>query len=173
MTEMLRHIAKLDRYSKRKKLRLAVRPNGSTDIAYESIRVMVTFERARELSKITAREIPVGVHTIFSAFPWIQFVDYTKNPHRFARILPKNYSLTFSRSETNDSQAIELLNRGVNVAVVFANVLPKRWNGFRVINGDSHDLRHLDPKGGVVIGLLPKGRKAKRDTSGFVVRLAA
>jgi len=173
MTEMLRHIAKLDRYSKRKKLRLAVRPNGSTDIAYESIRVMVTFELARELSKITARKIPVGVHTIFSAFPWIQFVDYTKNPNRFARMLPKNYSLTFSRSETNDSQAIELLNRGVNVAVVFANILPKRWNGFRVINGDAHDLRHLDPKGGVVIGLLPKGRKAKRDTSGFVVRLAA
>jgi len=33
-------------------------------------------------------------------------------------------------------------------------------------------VRHLDPKGpiGCVIGLSPKGRKAKRDTSGFVVR---
>jgi hypothetical protein len=31
---------------------------------------------------------------------------------------------------------------------------------------------HLDPKG-VVVGLTPKGSKAKRDTSGFVVRQAA
>jgi len=173
MVEMLRHIARLYRYAKRNGLKLAVRPNGSTDIAYESIRVMVTPELASELTKITGREILAGVHTIFSAFPWIQFVDYTKNPNRFARALPKNYSLTFSRSEINDSQAINLLNLGVNVAVVFAETLPKRWNGFRVINGDKHDLRHLDPKGGVVVGLLPKGRKAKRDSSGFVTRLAA
>jgi hypothetical protein len=34
------------------------------------------------------------------------------------------------------------------------------------------DLRQLDPRGarGVVIALSPKGRKAKRDQSGFVVR---
>ena len=29
--------------------------------------------------------------------------------------------------------------------------------------------RHLDPRG-VIVGLSPKGTKAKRDTSGFVVR---
>jgi hypothetical protein len=47
--------------------------------------------------------------------------------------------------------------------------MPETWNGYRVINGDEHDLRHLDPKG-VVVGLSPKGHKAKRSTSGFVVR---
>jgi hypothetical protein len=55
------------------------------------------------------------------------------------------------------------------VAIVFAGDKPETWNGYRVIDGDEHDLRHLDPKG-VVVGLSPKGSKAKRDMSGFVLR---
>ena len=82
--------------------------------------------------------------------------------------LPSNYSLTFSRSETNETQCLEVLKRGGNVAVVFrSKALPTHWNGFKVINGDENDLRFLDPKG-VVVGLTAKG-KAKTDTSGFVV----
>ena len=81
--------------------------------------------------------------------------------------LPSNYSLTFSRSETNEAQCLEVLNRGGNVAVVFRKELPTHWNGFPVINGDENDLRFLDPKG-VVVGLKAKG-KAKSDTTGFVV----
>jgi hypothetical protein len=82
--------------------------------------------------------------------------------------LPSNYSLTFSRSETNESQCLDVLARGGNVAVVFrSKTLPTHWNGFPVINGDENDLRFLDPKG-VVVGLTAKG-KAKSDTSGFVV----
>ena len=46
--------------------------------------------------------------------------------------------------------------------------LPETWHGFTVIDGDDDDLRYLD-MGGVVIGLKAKG-KAKKDTSGFVVR---
>jgi len=46
--------------------------------------------------------------------------------------------------------------------------LPDTWNGFAVIDGDTHDLRFLDQhRLGLVIGLHAKGR-AKRDTSGFV-----
>jgi hypothetical protein len=41
-----------------------------------------------------------------------------------------------------------------------------------VIDGDEHDLRHLDGRG-VVIGLSPKGPRAKHDKSGFVIRNAA
>ena len=85
---------------------------------------------------------------------------------------PQITDLTFSRSETNETDAIKILESGHNVAVVFAGNMPEAWNGYRVINGDEHDLRHLDPKG-VVVGLTPKGNKAKRDTSGFVVRQAA
>jgi hypothetical protein len=52
---------------------------------------------------------------------------------------------------------------------VFAGVFPAEYLGFPVINGDEHDLRHLDGRG-VVVALSPKGRKAKADNSGFVVR---
>ena len=46
--------------------------------------------------------------------------------------------------------------------------LPVSWNGFGVIDGDTHDLRFLDRhKLGLVIGLRAKGR-AKKDTHGFV-----
>jgi hypothetical protein len=117
------------------------------------------------------------VHTadarnVFAAFPDVDFVDYTKNVARFGRALPANYHLTLSRSETNEAQCIAALGRGINVAVVFAGAKPARWHGFDVIDGDLHDLRQLDPRGarGVVIALTPKGRKAKHDRSGFVVR---
>ncbi len=82
--------------------------------------------------------------------------------------MPANLHLTFSRSEINEADCLEVLAAGGNVAVVFAD-RPATWNGYPVIDGDQHDLRHLDPKG-VVVGLSPKGLKAKRDTSGFVVR---
>ena len=172
MVEMLHHIAAACRTARRKRIKLAVRPNGATDIAYEGLRVMIMPSLAAELSKISGHEITAGAHTIFSAFPNVQFVDYTKNPRRLNGQLPANYSLTFSRSETNETDAIKILEGGHNVAVVFAGNMPEAWNGYRVINGDEHDLRHLDPKG-VVVGLTPKGNKAKRDTSGFVVRQAA
>jgi hypothetical protein len=138
--------------------------NGSSDIAWEGI----SCERWID-------GIPGLYRSVFAAFPEVDFVDYTKNPRRFERALPANYHLTFSRSESNETDAERLLARGVNVAVVFADALPSSWHGFAVINGDEHDLRHLDPKAsegnpGYVIGLSPKGRKAKKDTSGFVVR---
>jgi archaellum component FlaF (FlaF/FlaG flagellin family) len=111
-------------------------------------------------------------YSVIQSFPKVQFYDYTKNHFRMMLFLegklPSNYSLTFSRSETNETQCLEVLNRGGNVAVVFrSKTLPNTWNGFKVINGDENDLRFLDPKG-VVIGLSAKG-KAKSDTSGFVV----
>ena len=65
------------------------------------------------------------------------------------------------------------LARGHNVAVVIAGAFPATYLGAPVVSGDLHDLRHLDPTrpGGYVIALTPKGNKAKRDASGFVVRL--
>ena len=150
MAEMVAHIGKLSDAAKRESLTLAVRPNGSTDIAWESIK-------------------DENGLTIFDHFPSIQFLDYTKNHRRFKRALPANYHLTFSRSETNEAQCRALLAQGVNVAVIFAHGLPSNLWGFDVINGDKHDLRFLDPKG-VVVGLTPKGNKAKKDMSGFVLR---
>lgn len=140
------NVASVIRKAKAKNMRATVRLNGTSDIGWER-------------------------YGIIQAFNKTQFYDYTKNVQRMHAFLdgklPSNYSITFSRSETNEAQCLEVLKRGGNVAVVFRKQLPTHWNGFPVINGDENDLRFLDPKG-VVVGLKAKG-KAKSDTSGFVV----
>ena len=109
--------------------------------------------------------------TIFDLFPSVQFYDYTKGFSRMKSYLqgemPKNYHLTFSRSESNDAQCEIILALGGNVACVFSDELPKTWQGKRVVNGDESDLRFNDPQG-CVVGLSTKG-KAKKDQSGFVL----
>jgi hypothetical protein len=149
------------------------RPNGSTDIAFESVKVEVDATLARKLTKLTNRKIVPGTYkSLMQLFPFMMFNDYTKSFKRMCNYLagklPVNYRLTFSRSETNEEDAVRVLQLGGNVAVVF-DVLPTTWEGFEVINGDDHDLRFFD-RDNVVIGLLPKGNKAKKDVSGFVVR---
>lgn len=155
--DVVRSIELLQGKARKMGKKLCVRLNGSTDIVWEGIRL-----------EGDARQ------TIFDAFPDVDFVDYTKIATRFKRKagLPRNYHLTLSRSETNEAECVEALGNGVNVAVVFAGDKPATWNGFNVIDGDQHDLRQLDPRGarGVVVALSPKGRKAKKDQSGFVVR---
>ena len=55
--------------------------------------------------------------------------------------------------------------------MVFGGERPSRFLGCPVIDGDAHDIRTPQMDGrGVVIGLTPKGRKAKVDQSGFIVR---
>jgi hypothetical protein len=151
MAEMVLHISRLEKTANRENLTLAVRPNGSTDLAWESIK-------------------DENGLTVFDHFPHIQFLDYTKNHRRFKKPLPFNYHITFSRSETNEAQCKALFAQGENVAVIFGHGLPVSRNfwGYHVIDGDRHDLRFLDPKG-VIVGLTPKGNKAKKDTSGFVL----
>jgi hypothetical protein len=146
------------RKARREGLKLCVRPNGATDISWES-----PFIRGDHQP-----------YSIIDLFPTVQFVDYTKNYKRMLRFcegkLPSNYHLTFSRSETNEAECLEVLRAGGNVAVVFAGEFPREYLGRKVVNGDLSDLRHLDERGGVIIGLSPKGRKTKSDQSGFVVR---
>lgn len=104
-------------------------------------------------------------------YPFLSFMDYTKNPKRMEKFLkgelPGNYHLTFSRSEDNGIVADAILQSGGNVAIVF-DYLPKEYKGFKVIDGDETDLRFLDPSP-CVVGLVAKG-KAKKDSSGFVVK---
>lgn len=133
-------------------MKLAIRLNGTSDICYENI-------------------IVDDNKNIFELFPEVTFYDYTKDYTRRDALKGKwkNYHLTFSRSESkkNHTKALELLEQGVNVAVVF-DKLPKKFAKVTVINGDETDLRFLDKKNKVV-GLVAKG-KAKKDTSGFVIK---
>jgi hypothetical protein len=132
----------------------AVRLNGTSDLPWE---------------KITG---PDG-RTILDSFERVQFYDYTKSAGRAlafaAGLMPSNYHLTFSRSESNALDVSAVLRAGVNVAAVFATAeLPAEWNGSPVISGDHDDLRFLDRRPAIV-GLKAKG-KARRDISGFVIR---
>lgn len=122
-------------------------------------------------------------------YPDVQFYDYTKDIKKMERFLAgqyaKNYHLTFSRSEINEENCINVLRRRGNVAVVFdtkysvkgKRPLPKKWRRFKVVDGDESDLRFLDKvssraKRGVVIGLRAKGklRRKENQLDGFVVK---
>ena len=139
----------LDRMSRRK-YKYAIRLNGTSDLAWET------------------RE-----PWIFSMFPGHIFYDYTKSAARARRPKPHNYHLTFSRSETNHKQALDLLSRGVNVAIVFDYETWQQvttdgtWNGYHVTDGSADDRRFLDKPG--VVALKPLG-PAVQDDSGFVLR---
>jgi len=149
MAEMAQHVCAMARKARRESKEIAVRPNGSTDIAFERV------------PTDNGQPLPFR-------FPKIQFVDYTKTVRRVLDAnRPDNYHLTFSLSETNEAKAAQVLTAGYNVAVVFGDGQPSTFMGHRVIDGTEHDLRHLDPSP-VIVGLDPKGKKAKNDTSGFV-----
>jgi hypothetical protein len=130
----------------------AVRLNGSSDIPWERLHP-----------------------ELFQQFPNIRFFDYTKNPARMNRFLqesnwPRNYHLTVSAQPGNRQQAHEILENGGTVAVVFTPTIPQSFWSFKVVEGDEHDARFLDPQGSV-IGLTAKG-KAKHDQTGFTVRIS-
>ena len=104
---------------------------------------------------------------IIEQFPTVQFYDYTKVLGRKVAHLP-NYHLTFSRADGNDADVARAIEQGYNIAAVF-DKMPAEYMGLPVINADDTDLRFLDPKGSIA-GLKAKG-KAKKDLSGFVIRL--
>lgn len=129
--------------------KVAVRLNGTSDIAH-----FTYFEK-------------FGLHPL-SEFPHIIFYDYTKRIDLVKKYAGTRYHLTFSRSEINDSLCHDALAYGVNVAVVFDDVLPAKFWGLTVIDGDTTDERFTDPSGQHIVGLKAKG-KAKKDKSGFVI----
>jgi hypothetical protein len=145
MTQLAKEVASAVKSSHKLGLKAVFRLNGTSDIRWESTPV-------------------AGFDNIMQMFPQQQFYDYTKHANR--RNIPANYHLTFSRSETNQIQAVEMLLNGMNVAVVF-DTLPRKWAGVKVVDGTETDLRFLDEKF-VVVGLVANG-KAKQDTTGFMV----
>jgi len=146
LTALVKDIEAAIRKSKRENFIPVFRLNGTSDIRWETVPVM-------------------HHQNIMALFPQVQFYDYTKLANR--NMLPKNYHLTFSRSEVNEQ---ELVSMPLNVAVVF-DKLPTTYMGREVIDGTETDLRFMDAPN-VVVGLLAKG-KAKQDRSGFVVQIAA
>ena len=126
----------------------AFRLNGTSDLAWEKYAVN-------------------GAENIFALFPTVQFYDYTKVIGRKVDHI-SNYHLTFSQADGNESDVLKAIEAGMNVTVVFDKT-PSQYLGREVFDGDDSDLRFLDPSD-VIVGLKAKG-KAKKDTSGFVIRL--
>jgi hypothetical protein len=155
MTQLQTEISAARKKATKLGLTLVVRLNGTSDIRWED--VCMSYDSSA---------------TIFDVFSDLQFYDYTKIPNRDVKHIP-NYHLTFSVSARQEfykiwDKAQAFYGRGMNYAVVFKNkLLPEGYEGYPMINGDSTDLRFLDPKG-VVVGLYAKGR-AKKSDSGFAV----
>jgi hypothetical protein len=152
MQQLHKEITNAVKYARAKGLIPVFRLNGTSDIAWEKIRV----------GSNTDKRV---YRNIFNAFPDIQFYDYSKI---LGRKLPLNYHLTFSKAESNYGNVMQAIKQGLNIAVVFSSkILPNTYLGLKVVNGDESDLRFLD-RAKSIVGLYAKG-KAKRDTSGFVV----
>lgn len=138
-------IQKAANYAAKKGKKLAIRLNGTSDIAWENLPGS-------------------NGKTILQDYQEIQFYDYTKLP---GRNVPDNYHLTVSYSAANPAYADKVAKTEKNIAVVFRDKnLPKTYLGREVIDGDTTDLRFLDNPG-VIVGLYAKGN-AKKDYSGFV-----
>jgi len=155
MEQLVDDINRFIRACERKDKKACIRLNGTSDIQWE-------------------HQLYKG-KTVFEMFPSVQWYDYTKIPTRKVDHI-KNYHLTWSYSEAN-IKYLKLFKKYINkrklkkltmnTAVVFRKEIPKTFLGFKVIDGDKHDMRFLD-EDNVVVGLKAKG-KARKDYSGFVV----
>lgn len=120
-----------------------------------------------------------------------QLYDYTKRPPVGSLLTARQrgWHFTFSLNETERSLSYsqEWSSHGVNTAMVVAGPVGSATRtvakkiaariveqghlfGRPVINGDTHDLRFLDPAVGGWVVLACKGHVAKHDKTGFVVR---
>ena len=151
LAQLVKDIEQAIKYAEKRDLTPVFRLNGTSDLAWEKYSI----ENGRN---------------IFEMFPDYQFYDYTKILGRKVKGIA-NYHLTFSQAESNMDDVKKAVKQGMNVATVFRKTLPETYLGRPVFDGDESDLRFLDPKG-VIVGLKAKGR-ARKDTSGFVIDIAA
>ena len=141
-------MVKLRNKAKRLDYTLALRCNGTSDIAWYK----------------------TPMYDLGKKYGAIMY-DYTKVVKHIAE-KPEDYHMTLSYSESSAYYS-DMVKKAIadypslNVAVVFREHLPETFLGRKVVNGDETDLRFLDEKG-VIVGLTAKG-KAKKDYSGFVI----
>jgi hypothetical protein len=139
-------------YLKAKKgnYKIAFRLNGTSDIDF-----VYLLNKYANLDISTLKDFAV-------------FYDYSKILGKCIKYLNHpNYTVTFSRSESNQAETDQAIKLGINIAAVFSGDLPNKYKGAKVVDGDSSDLVMLYNKG-VILGLKAKG-KAKKDKSGFVI----
>ena len=128
--QLLSEIEDAEIKAKKLGVQLAIRLNGTSDIAWEEY-----------------------FPEIFILFPKVQFYDYTKIFRRLLDNRFKNYYLTYSRSEVDSDKLIKIiLGMKKNVAVVYqvnrSKSLPKIDPVFgKIVDGDKVALRFVDKYG--------------------------
>lgn len=133
MQLLIHEIGKAQRYAQKHNMEFSVRLNCTSDLSPKAF-----------------------VHegkNILEIFPNVQFYDYTKVYNRIELLKEySNYHLTFSYDGHNFDKCKEFLSNGGNVAVVFANqeMIPMKFAGYPVCDGNLWDMRYLDPKQHVV-----------------------
>ena len=154
MTWIVKEIEQAKAKAEKKGMKFSVRLNGTSDID-------------PTLFKLNGK-------TLFEIFPDTQFYDYTKVSKRF-KLLDRynNYDLTYSFSGHNWKDCKQILdNKTGRVAVVFEKNLPETYKGYKVVDGDSYDMRYVDEQG-VIVGLKFKRVKNKVDktNNAFIVAI--
>jgi hypothetical protein len=171
----------LDKINKNKGEPIALRLNGTSDIAWENVDFTVTPEFAAFCRVKFGYIVPMGKRNIFEIFNFIaasdpsvsvKFYDYTKIKRNWAECKRLGYHLTVSYDGAdniaNHKIVANALAAGVNVAAAFAikkgQPLPPvayiANRSFKVVDGDLTDYRPADPAGFTIIGLrfkLPHG----------------
>jgi hypothetical protein len=194
MAVLFFEIAALERKANQRNMECGVRLNATSDLPWEKRTVSLQYGpdlpwEKRTVSLQYGPDHPAHEVNLMQWFNGVQFYDYTKITKRaiaFARgKMPRNYHLTFSKTEDNDADCIKVLEAGGNVAVVCSlpvyttakatGSLPYPYDTPDAIDGDAHDYRPVDGdrrgniRGGLIVALKAKG-DAKHDTSGFVLR---
>ena len=151
------------------------------------------YDRASEECKKLAVRLNVfsdvawECHGIIDAFPEVAYYDYSKDPRRAGQLRP-NYWVTFSRSENNELDCLDVLRKNGTVATVYDDGyttgarnlhgngplrMPKRWRGFKTVNGDETDLRFTDPsRHAIMLKLKARTLNDRKDAiaSGFATK---
>ena len=170
----------LDKIRKANGQPIAVRLNGTSDIAWENVDFNVTPEFARFIQIKYGRYLMVGYQNIFDLFKTLvvdcRWYDYTKIRRDWGLCAYLGYHLTFSFDGWDNAANLKLcreaIANGVNIAAAFnikrgqslPTTLESGWCGLAnvnlpIVDGDLTDYRPADPAG-VIVGLrykLPVG----------------
>ena len=151
INQLSKELLKIAAKSIKQNKKIAIRLNGTSDLDFISI-----IKKYNNLDLLNDDQ-----------FKNLVFYDYTAILGKIKKYINTSYSLTLSRKEDNESDILEALKLGGNIAAVFSGDLPTKYKGFNVVDGDTSDLVMLEAKN-CILGLKAKG-DAKKDKSGFVI----
>ena len=152
INQLSKELIKIANKSIKQNKKIAIRLNGTSDQDFIAL-----IKKYNNLDLLNSDQ-----------FKNLVFYDYTAILGKIKKYINTSYSLTLSRKEDNETEILEALKVGGNVAAVFKGDLPTTYKGYNVVNGDSSDLEMIYNKN-VILGLKAKG-DAKRDTTGFVIQ---